>query len=216
MSNYAASWLKQKFNVESEVFYNGVDTDIFHSDLPDQFRKGTPQLLFVGNLYEHKMVNELVLAAHALKKQFSRIHMSIIGDGPCYSELETAINKHNLKNTVSLEGRVSDKMLPLYYASCDVYVTASTWEMFGLPLIESMACGKPFVASSIPAHIELAKESAAGEIYPCGNVSELISRICSVYSNKEKYAKNAIEFAKRNDWRNKAIRLEKIYSDVIK
>ncbi|MGC1134910.1 MAG: glycosyltransferase [Nitrososphaeraceae archaeon] len=48
------------------------------------------------------------------------------------------------------------------YSFCDIYVSASTKEAFGLPLFQAMACGKPVLVSDIPVHKELVAASNGG------------------------------------------------------
>ena len=52
---------------------------------------------------------------------------------------------------------MADKELPYYYAACDLYVTASLWEGFNLPVAEAQACGKRAVAFDVCSHPEVVK-----------------------------------------------------------
>lgn len=47
---------------------------------------------------------------------------------------------------VFLPGRLDESVLPAVLASADAYVSTSTYEGFGLPLLEAMACRVPVVA----------------------------------------------------------------------
>ena len=216
VSETAAAELMQHFRSDKiHVVPNGVDTDFFKSDIEPKFRKGAPQFLFVGNLYEHKNVDELILALEVLLREFPKAFLQIVGNGLMYEHLKNLVTELGLENNVELVGRVSSFELPYYYASCDVYVTASRWELFGLPLLEAMACGKPVVASSIPSHVELLTKSAAGEIYQVGDVASLCKKMIEVYEESKKYQDNAINFAKKHDWANIANCVSAIYSQVV-
>ena len=138
-----------------------MDTSLFKPGLEEKFRKGKPQFLFVGNLYEHKNVEELILAMKELIKLYPKAYLQIVGYGQSYDFLKRFITKLKLEDHVELVGRVSGDELPYRYASCDAYVTASRWELFGVPLLEAMACGKPVVASSILPHMDLLTKSKA-------------------------------------------------------
>lgn len=52
----------------------------------------------------------------------------------------------------------SDKALNIMYNSIDVNVSCSSAEGFGLPTLESMACGKPQVAPNYSSFIEMIKD----------------------------------------------------------
>jgi glycosyltransferase involved in cell wall biosynthesis len=216
VSEAAATELTQHFRSDKIfVIYNGVDTKLFKPAIEPKFRKGKPQILFVGNLYKHKHVEELIFATRALLKAYPKACLQIVGTGFMYERLKNLVAELGLEKHVELIGRVSDFELPYYYGSCDVYVTASHWELFGLPLLEAMACGKPVVASSIPSHMELLNKSKAGELYPMGDVEALCRKIIGTYEESENYRDAALIFAKKNDWSNIAVQVSRIYAQML-
>jgi glycosyltransferase involved in cell wall biosynthesis len=216
VSESGAAELKRCFNLDNvSVVYNGVDTQLLKPVLEEKFRKGIPQFLFVGNLYEHKKAEELIFAMKKLVKVYPNAYLQIVGNGQAYRVLKRFVTKLKLENHVELVGRVSETELPYRYASCDAYVTASHWELFGLPLLEAMACGKPVIASSILAHAELIVNSQAGELYPVGDVDTLCKKMILTFEEREKYADNAISFAKEHDWSVVADRISRIYTHML-
>jgi glycosyltransferase involved in cell wall biosynthesis len=216
VSESGVAELKKNFDLGNvNIVYNGVDTSLFKPGLEEKFRKGTPQFLFVGNLHEHKNVEELIFSFKMILKDYPKACLQIVGNGSMYERLKNLVTEIGLENNVELAGRVSNFEIPYYYASCDVYVTASRWELFGLPLLEAMACGKPVVASSIPSHVELLTKSKAGEIYPVGNVESLRNKMIKTCEKNEKYRDNAIIFAKKHDWSVVADRLSRIYAQIL-
>lgn len=215
VSETGCTELKQYFNLNKiYVVYNGVDTNLFKPELDERFRKGTPQYLFIGNLYEHKKVEELILALEKLVKTYPKAHLQIVGGGYANAKLKSLVCKLNLQKHVRFAGFVPHGELPYYYSSCDVYVTASRCELFPLPLLEAWACGKPVVASTISAHIELICKSKAGMIYVLGDINDLAQKMVYTYEHSSRYTNNALRFAKENVWSEVAGRLLKIYSMI--
>jgi len=216
VSESGAEELKQHFGLNDvNVIYNGVDTDRFKPGLEEKFREGEPQFLFVGNLYEHKKVDELITAFKGVVKTYPKAHLQIVGRGDAYTLLDGLVRKLHLQNYVTLVGRVSDSELPFYYSSCDVYVTASRWELFGLPLLEAMACGKPVVASSIPSHVELVTKSRAGIIYKMGNIEDLKRSMMKIYDEINNYKNYALIFSNNCSWSNITDHIINIYDKII-
>ena len=216
VSEVAGAELKQFISSNKiHVVYNGVDTNIFKPGLKETFRKGQPQFLFVGNLYEHKNVAELILVMEKLIETYPKAFLQIVGQGYMNLYLKRLIMEHGLEKNVELTGRVLSSELPHYYASCDVYLTASLWELFDMPILEAMACGKPIVASLIPPHLELLNKAKAGETYETGDLVSLQKTIMAVYRESEKYTSNALSFAKEHDWGNIIPSVEKIYQSII-
>lgn len=215
VSETGSEELKRYFGLNKvHVIYNGVDTKRFRQRLEGRFRKGAPQFLFVGNLYEYKRVEELILALKELVKAYPKAYLQIVGDGHMYEQTKRFVAELKLEDYVGLVGRVPDCELPYYYASCDVYVTASRWELFGLPLLEAMACGKPVVASSIPPHVELLTKSKAGTTYTEGSTKSLYKKMIKTYEESDRYRSNAIHFAKEHDWSAVADRVLRIYAQI--
>jgi glycosyltransferase involved in cell wall biosynthesis len=141
--------------------------------------------------------------------------MQIVGKGAADAKLKNLASRLNVQDNVSFVGVVPHNNLTPYYASCDVYVTASRCEQFPLPLLEAWACGKPVVASSIRSHEELLSASKAGKIYKVGDVQDLYGTITAVYEHKDEFKCNALQFAKEHDWAIVADQIMRIYADTV-
>ncbi|MBA9077846.1 glycosyltransferase family 4 protein [Rufibacter quisquiliarum] len=146
------------------VIHSGVDKSIFHEDFSatqiKELRSQLPALpkqdylLYVGNVKPHKNLKTL-LAAYALLPLALRqkFHLVIVGqkqgfltpDQEVFKQLE---RQPELKNFVHFTGFVPDSLLPLLYKCASLSVFPSIYEGFGLPPLESMACGCPVVAST--------------------------------------------------------------------
>ena len=216
ISQDGSSYLKRYVEGKKvHVIRNGVDTNLFKPSLETLYRKGVPQFLFVGNLYNYKKVDELILAMKKLISQYPKAHLQIIGEGESMTKLKRLVYQLNITDNVSFRGIVPNNELAPYYASCDVYVTASRCEQFPLPLLEAWACGKPVVASSIRAHQELLSASNAGKLYEAGDIRSLCANLSYVYEHKHEFKNYALQFAKQHDWSIVADRIATIYNNLI-
>lgn len=116
-----------------------------------------------------------------------------------------------------------DEQLAELYSACDLYVTASLGEGFGIPLVESMACETPCVAPNNSTHTELIEghgwlvETVPLEVwvdvpvwiptlqqYPVVNISKLADTLklaCERNEQREEYGQEARRFIIDNyDW----------------
>ena len=215
ISESAKKEIQQYFPTTSNsIIYNGVDTNFYKQKINKKFQKGNLQLLFVGNLFEYKNIQFIIKNFIKLKNQFPNIHLQIIGDGEYKQEILKIINELNLNKNIELVGRVNDEQLKEYYFSCDIYISASTWEFFNLPLLEAMSCGKPILISELPVHREIILKSNAGKIFQL-NDNDLIEKINAIQENYNEFSKNAEKFALDNDWKNVAEKISKLYSNLI-
>lgn len=104
----------------------------------------------LGRLVHYKGYRYLIEAAKHLTDDYVVL---IGGSGLLRDELEKQIEVNDLRERVMLLGRVADEDLPSYYGACDVYCLSSIMktEAFAIVQIEAMSCGKPIVATNIPA-----------------------------------------------------------------
>ena len=73
--------------------------------------------------------------------------------GQCASE-------HGVADRLVLTDRLSDKALRLLYQRCAAFVSLTSYEELGLPLLEAMHCGAPVVIGKSAAQLELAADAA--------------------------------------------------------
>jgi glycosyltransferase involved in cell wall biosynthesis len=114
------------------------------------------RLLFVGNLVPVKAVSNLIEACGLLIREGFPVEADIIGDGPLRDELQKQIEELGLCQTVFLRGRRPAAHLPRWYRAADVFVLPSESEGVPNVLIESAACGIPFVATRVGCIPEIA------------------------------------------------------------
>ena len=197
-----------------KVVFNGVDYNFFNDNRSQQFKIGTPQLIFVGGLREYKKINELIDAMPKLLLKYPKANLQIIGEGSEYSKLNKIINEKKLEKSVELIGKQNRHQISLRLSSADIYVSASRFETFSLSPLEAMASGLPVVLSEHPAHKELIEKSNAGKIFSYDNTSELCIKIEEVFENKEDFSIKAKNFSSNNDWKYITRQITEIYQEV--
>jgi len=200
--------------IDSGVLYNGVDTEFYNTNLPAPYKKGDPQLLFVSALRNYKKSKFLVNSMTTILKRFPKAHLQIVGDGEDSDDLKSLIKQNNLSENVELTGKISDDELRLRYSSCDLYVSASTFEVCPVPTLEAMACGKPLVLYGIEPHREIIENSGAGVIFSKHDSSELCDKIEEAYTQKSQYCDSAKNFAQKVSWVNICKKLSSVYESL--
>ena len=151
-SRYTISEVERFLNVPVErqtVTYLGVERDVFSPQgeanvLPD----GRPYVLYVGTLEPFKNLPTL-LAAHARAFPQAETALVIAGNGPPSDERVHAL------------GVVEPVALAGWYRGARIVAVPSTYECFGLPLLEGMACGTPVIASRTPSLEEVGGDGCA-------------------------------------------------------
>jgi glycosyltransferase involved in cell wall biosynthesis len=130
------------------VIPNPVDRSIVFTI--KTFNNEKPVLLFVG-VKPNKNLENTITSISGLK-----VHLRIIGK-PSTSQLNL-LNKHQIDYTSVCS--ISREELAQEYQDCDMILFPSTYEGFGLPVIEGFAAGRPVITSNISPMNEISKGAA--------------------------------------------------------
>jgi D-inositol-3-phosphate glycosyltransferase len=127
-------------------------------------------LLFVGRIQRLKGL-EVLFRAFALLGLDARL--LVVGGLPSSSHeareifrLEQLAGRLGISERVSFAGAVSHERLPEYYAAADVTVMPSSYESFGLVAVESLACGRPVVATRVGGLRTIVRDGETGLLVP--------------------------------------------------
>jgi len=198
-----------------ETIHPGVSEQIFRPRETGPSSNLAPRLLYVGDLVRHKRVHLLLRAFARLLGETNNSSLRIVGDGAERAFLEDLVRQLEIRNAVSFLGRVPRHLMPGIYHSCDVYVTASANEVFGLPLMEAMACGLPVLASPCSAHREIIEASHGGEVTNPDSPEEFSNAILQIYQHKAQYQKNGLTYAHEHSWDRTAALTEALYTAAL-
>ncbi|MEK7097372.1 MAG: glycosyltransferase family 1 protein, partial [Patescibacteria group bacterium] len=135
----------------------------FYPDADRAFVKETYQLdnfiLYAGQIQERKNVSGLIAAYHELDEALRRQYpLVIVGGAPSEAFLERLkkqVGTLGLNEQVKFLGRVPDDTLRKLYSSAKLFIYPSFFEGFGLPPLESIACGTPAIVSQGTSLVEV-------------------------------------------------------------
>ncbi|MDP3331725.1 MAG: glycosyltransferase family 4 protein [Methylococcaceae bacterium] len=106
-----------------------------------------PVIGAMGRLSDEKNFATLIRACALLNRQNIPFRLVLAGSGAQENELKSLVKKEGLENLVTFLGFVTDASK--FYQSIDVFCVPSSFEPFGLVLLEAMFSSKPIVASSV-------------------------------------------------------------------
>ncbi len=154
------------------VLRRGVDGILFLPGDRAQARKqlGLPAhrrlMLWVGRMVPVKGLDVLLEACQQLKQQTSDFHLLLIGDGPLRPSLAVEVQQRSLSEHVTFVGTVDHDRLGPWFQAADLTVLPSRSEGIPNTLLESLACGTPFVASAVGGVAEIGTHAAAWLVPP--------------------------------------------------
>ncbi|KKT19195.1 MAG: mannosyltransferase [Candidatus Peregrinibacteria bacterium GW2011_GWA2_43_8] len=182
-----------KINPEKvSVIYEGVDksfkpaTEDAKKEICKKYGILKPFMLYTGVWRSHKnLVNLIKAFGYMKKKEGFDGQLVITGkDDPTYVEIKANIKDLGLEADTVFTGMVDDADLPTLYGAARVYVFPSLYEGFGLPPLESMACGTPVAVSKAACLPEVCGEKNAMFFDPY-DPTDMGEAVLRVWSNEE-------------------------------
>jgi glycosyltransferase involved in cell wall biosynthesis len=151
------------------VLENGVDVERFQSI--ESPRMPIRHVGAIANLRPVKGVDLLIRAATKLVSRHPNLQFHVAGEGPQRPDLERMIAESGLTDRFHLRGAIAD--IPAFLGSLDMVVVPSLAEGMSNAVLESMAAGRPIVATDVGANRRLLDEGQCGQLVPAGDVDAL-------------------------------------------
>jgi glycosyltransferase involved in cell wall biosynthesis len=144
--------LRRYYGREATVVHHGVERAFFEiagERSPERF------LLCVSTLHPHKNLERLIRAFDV-----PDMRLVITGLRGFHTQaIERLIAARGLDGRITLTGWIPRQELYRLYRRAWAFVYPSTFEGFGMPVLEAMAAGLPVACSSIPTLREIAGET---------------------------------------------------------
>src|SRR5205814_1133617 len=143
-----------------DVVHSGVDHDRFTAHAADGEREAvvhrlgfdSPFLLCLGASDPRKNLSLLV---RAFGQSGVARELTLVFAGPISkrqrARLLEAARASRVEGRVLILGYIDDALLVALYRQCLAYVFPSSYEGFGLPILEAMACGAATLTSGLSA-----------------------------------------------------------------
>ena len=212
---------KDKIN----VIYEGVNFERFSSYKKEEAKNFIQKQYGVQNyvysptsLYPHKN-NDLLVKVFAKIKKEKKIPQKLLitGIDPYRKAnwLKNIIVKYGMENEIFYLGKVPVKHLPYLYSGADLTIYLSSYEGFGLPILEAMAASCPVLSSNNSSLSEVV--GGAGILVNPFDTEEVVNKMHELLINeslKKECIEKGLARAKKFSWEKAAQRLIKIYSNL--
>jgi len=171
VSEYTKHDIIKLYSIKSskiDVILNGVNETFVPLDnntktsVKVKYTNGYPYFIYVGSLNPRKNIVNL-LKAYELFRNCSRqkIKLILCGNKMWWNnDMETTYRNMRFKDDVIFTGRVTNDELHLLLGSATALVYVSTFEGFGLPILEAMRSDVPVITSNVTAMPEVAGNAA--------------------------------------------------------
>jgi len=207
------------FNIDTnkiEVIYHGSPFDMNSSsvdkisiDLPGKY------ILFVGSRSGYKNYDLFIEAIAPLLVENNELKVVCVGGGNFKKIEKENFKRLNIINKI-FQYSVSDNILDYVYQKAIAFVFPSLYEGFGLPILESFACGCPVICSKTSSLPEVAGDAA---IYfePTDKFSILSSIQKVIYDDnlRSQLIYKGYRRVKEFSWEKAAKKTKKLYEEIL-
>ena len=167
-------------------------------DLPENY------ILFVGNRTIYKNFIFFIRSIAPLLKDNPQLFVMCAGGNRFEPDEKQLLESLGISAQV-MQRNFEDNELAAYYSNAKCFVFASEYEGFGIPVLESMACGCPVVLANHSSFPEVAGD--AGVYFELNNAEDLKMKVAQLVENevlRNEYSKKGLLQAEKFSWKKTA------------
>ncbi len=189
-SNFFKRYLKSSgVHNRIKTVPNTVDTDFFRPPNSKE-KKGVSSFLFAGWVDPIKGFDVLLSAIKDVSSKRDDFNLIVAGGGRFLEEYKNKSRFDGTYRFVKFLGSQKREKIPHLMQSCDFLVLPSRWEVFGVVVVEALACGKPAIVSD-KGQREIINHKT-GVVVRSENVQMLSESIEYMIENHRKFPQNYI------------------------
>ena len=198
-----------------EVIYNGVSDDFYLiNDISAKQNRRLPEdkfkcVLYIGHRTNYKNFNFTVEVIKNLPNEYKLL---IVGNE--LTNEENIFLEKNIKGKYIFLGNLTNHELNEIYNISECLLYPSSYEGFGIPVIEAFKCGCPVIAQKIPVIEEISAEAAL--LVEDLSIKKFINAISELknVNFKSGLIKAGIKQAEKYSWFKCSTEVNKFYETI--
>ncbi|MCX5994187.1 MAG: glycosyltransferase family 4 protein, partial [Chloroflexi bacterium] len=198
-----------------KVIYNGIDSELF-SPSDEVARQDNMILMVMSRDTAVKGLRFLLEALAELRKRWD-LKLVVVGTTLGDGVTEKLMDRLGVTDAVTFRNQIETSELIKLYRTATLVAVPSTYEGFGIPAAEAMACGAPLVSTTAGALPEVVGD--AGILIPPADSAALSAAIAGLMEDPAKRSEYSILGRKRIvekfNWSNAARLTVEVYAEAI-
>jgi len=208
-----------------EVVYNGVNSD-FKSYAPGElagyakkYNLPAQFILFFGNPNPKKNTVGVLKAYNRYYNEMKKYALPLVVVDCSEAYINSMLRKFGLQNmerNILPRNYIPFREMPYLYNLATLFLYPSQREAFGLPILESMACGTPVITATNSSMPEVA--GGAALLVDAGDEDEMAERMQQVLSDSSLYRQKKEEGITRAatfSWKETTMKMIKVYEKAM-
>lgn len=207
--NIPQSKIKVIYEAGEEEYQIGTENK---ADFLKKYKIQRPFIMYVGNAYPHKNLENLFQAMKIMKNK-NKLNLVVVTARSVFAKrLKDSVDKMQLGNCITLTGYIPSQELKIILKQAQAYVFPTLSEGFGIPAINAMLSGIPAIVSDIPVLKEVYKDAAVYfDPKDPKDIAGKIEKVLGSPSLKEEKIKLGYLQAKKYSWLKMAKQTLKVY-----
>lgn len=204
VSSFAKQKLKEIYNVEAKVIPNAVNDKVFFYE--EHKENEIPIITIIGSEEtEFKRIQNIIDAVKIIQKKYN-------------VKLQWVTPTKPIKN-IDIDCLVNPAQIEIgnLLRKTDIYVCASIYEAFCLPVLEAMTCGAAVVTTNNGGNMDFVKDNINALVVEKDNINDLVEKIEKILNDRElknSLIKNGVDESKQYSWDNIMEKIEKYYQEI--
>jgi glycosyltransferase involved in cell wall biosynthesis len=186
-----------------------------------------PYLLYYGGLEQNKNVDKVLLAFRNIRKSL-KIDLVIV-DKNLYKDgeeivalssdagnIKDIIESNSLQEFIILPSFINWEDLPVVLKESEAFVHLSSFEGFGLAVLEAMSAGTPVVAANRSCYPEVLEDGAV--LVDPDNIEEVTKSIIKIIKDerfRRELSKEAVKQAGEYSWKKCSDLTTKYFTEIV-
>ncbi len=152
-----------------------------------------PSLIYLGSHRSRKRGEAALEIFRGLRESFPELRLNYVGPE---QEVESLKARSGFEG-VRFHARIPQETLTALYRESWIYLCLSSYEGFGVGIIEAMACSCVVVTSPHPGSEYLVRDGDTGIVRPLEGIAAMLGRIMRDEKSRNEIANKAREFSRR-------------------
>jgi glycosyltransferase involved in cell wall biosynthesis len=207
--------------IRPDIYYlpNGIEI----CNYPFLLRKHPkPTLIWMRALHNIYLPENAIRVLALLRSEFPDIKLIMIGpdkrDGSLL-KLEALSKELRVQDTISWVGQVPKGEVPYYLNQGDIFLNTTTYESFGVTVMEAAACGLPIVTTDVGELSFLWEDKKTAMLVPKSDpekMAEAVRKVLTEPGLAQQLSQNARLQAEKFDWSKILPEWKKLFLSIIK
>ena len=178
---------------------------------------GGAGVLFCGTWDHMKGVHYLARALDLLVERGTSVPLTVLGPGISAEAILAAFSER-ARSLVTILDRVDEAQVRAEYRRHDLLVLPSSYEGFGLVVIEAMSQGLPVIATPVGCAATLVRTGETGVQVPlrdAGAIADAIAALMQSSAERQRLGANAAQAVSAMTWRRTALETLDFYGKTL-